>query len=85
MALKTLTRQDRLTRLGKLLQAERDPYYVTHPIPAHLRRDFPVEGWYWIPPGGTRAQLLARDSYDAYHQLVLMIEALDTEETEATG
>jgi hypothetical protein len=62
-----------------LLRAERDPYYVTHPIPPHLRRDFPCEGWYWTPPGGDHVELLARDSYDAYHQLLTLIEALDHE------
>ena len=79
MALKTLTRQDRLTRLAMLLRAERSPYYVTHPLPSQLRRDFPCEGWYWIPPGCDRPELLGRDSYDAYHQLLTQIEALDQE------
>jgi len=62
-----------------LLRAERDPYFVTYPLPPQLRSEFPCEGWYWIPPGARRVQLLGRDSYDAYHLLLTQIEALDQE------
>lgn len=83
MAIKEITREERLRRLAKLLRAERDPYYVTYPLPAgKLRRDFPCEGWYWVPAGSNRSQLLARDSYDAYHVLLSLIEDLDQEEPE---
>lgn len=65
---------ERLGRLAKLLKAERNPYYVRHPIPPGLRRQFPVEGWYWIPTGGTEAVYLARDAFDGYHRLMCDLE-----------
>lgn len=75
-----MSKLERLSRLSRLLKAERDPFYVTFPLPPGLRREYPCEGWYWKPAGTERVQLLARDSYDAYHQLLSMIEALDQEE-----
>ncbi len=66
--------QKRLARLAKLLNAERNPYYVRHPIPPGLRRNFPTEGWYWVPAGAVLAQFLARDVFDAYHRLMSELE-----------
>jgi hypothetical protein len=66
--------QERLGRIAKLLKAERHPYYVRHPVPPQLRRDFPSEGWYWIPEGEKRVQFLARDAFDAYHRLMTDLE-----------
>ena len=75
--------QERLGRLAKLLKAKRNPYWVWHPIPVALRKEFPTPGWYWIPAGGDATQLLAVDAYDAYHRLMCLIEAAETEDIAA--
>lgn len=72
--------QERLSRLGRLLKAERNPYYVRHPVPMADRQTFPAEGWYWIPAGESKVTFLARDAFDAYHRLMCLIEAADSEE-----
>lgn len=76
-----MSEQERLSRIAKLLKAERNPYYVRHPVPPGLRRDFPSEGWYWIPPGSSSSVFLARDAYDGYHRLMcdLEVEAAEVE------
>jgi hypothetical protein len=74
----------RLATLADMLGAKRNPYYVRHPIPPTLRREFPSEGWYWIPAGEDQARFLARDVFDAYHVLMLRLEAETAELEEAT-
>ena len=75
-----MSAQERLGRVAKLLKAERDPYYVRHPVPPGLRREFPSEGWYWKPAGGDKIVFLARDAFDGYHVLMCKLEALQTAE-----
>lgn len=82
-----MSERERLSRLSKLLKAERNPFWVWYPIPLSDRQTFPCPGWYWIPAGGDRVELLAVDAFDAYHRLMCLIEAADTEEStdEAQG
>jgi hypothetical protein len=77
-----LSERERLSRLAKRLQASRNPYFVWYPLPLD-RHTFPCVGWYWIPAGGEKVELLAVDAFDAYHRLMSMIEAADTTEEAA--
>lgn len=64
----------RLQRVATLLHANAPPRYVRQPLPVSLRKQMPNEGWYWVPPGKTELVFLARDAYDAYHELMTLLE-----------
>lgn len=72
----------RLRRLAAQVGAKRPPYYVRKSdIPPTLEDSFPVDGWYWVPPGHDFAVFLAANELRAAIRLHTMIR--NQEETDA--
>jgi hypothetical protein len=71
----------RLARLAAPLRPEREPYYVRHPVPPGLERQFPADGWYWVPKGHVVAVYLAQSEHLAYHELLTLIKRAEEEVT----
>lgn len=64
----------RLEALSEPLKAEKAPYYVRRPVPPGLERQFPAEGWYWVPAGHRAAVFLGASFEIAAHELHTQIE-----------
>lgn len=65
-----------LAHLSEALRPERRPWYVRNPAPS-LERDFPSDGWYWIPTGGIVAEYLGRTEGSAGHRLRSLLDDAD--------
>lgn len=59
----------RLAELSRPLKPEKAPYYVRRPVPPGLERQFPADGWYWVPSGHHVAVYLAASFELAAHEL----------------
>jgi hypothetical protein len=73
----------RLAELAGQLGATQRPFYVRRPIPPGLRRNFPAEGWYWVPKGHNVAVYLGASELDAHYELTQQI--LDQEQIDAAS
>lgn len=63
----------RLQALSQPLKPEKAPYYVRRPVPPGLERQFPAEGWYWLPAGHHVAVFLGASFEIAAHELHVKI------------
>lgn len=64
----------RLTVLSKPLKPERAPYYMRRPSPPGLERQFPADGWYWVPADHHVAVWLGASFEIASHELHNLLE-----------
>lgn len=64
----------RLATLAKPLKPERAPYYVRRPVPPGLERQFPADGWYWVPAGHHVAVFLGGSFELAAHELHTLLK-----------
>lgn len=65
---------DRLAQLAVPLRPVRAPWYVRHPVAAGLERQFPADGWYWIPADHQIAVFLGQSYELAAHALRTLID-----------
>jgi len=64
----------RLQALSKPLKPEKAPWYVRLPVPPGLERQFPADGWYWVPAKHHVAVFLGASFEIAAHELHTQIE-----------
>lgn len=75
------TRHQKLEEIARLIGAERSPYYVrANDLPVTLRRNFPADGWYWVPPHHHVAVFLARVYDEARDQLMELLRRAELED-----
>jgi hypothetical protein len=59
------------------------PWYVRHPVPAGIERQFPADGWYWVPSGHHVAIYLGSNYEIAAHELRLLVKQAEADESPA--
>ena len=64
----------RLATLAEPLLPERAPYYVRRPVAPGLERQFPADGWYWVPADHSVAVFLGASFELASHELHSLLE-----------